>query len=115
MSEILRGYALPVRGDHGAVHWARVLENGLRVADAIGADREVVALFALFHDFRRVNECRDDGHGERGGEFARSLRGEFDPSGRGSIRTPVRGMPVTHGRVHHRRSDSARLLGRGSV
>jgi hypothetical protein len=24
-------------------------------------------------------------------------------------------MPVTHGRVHHRRSDSARLLGRGSV
>ena len=77
MSEILRGYALPVRGDHGVVHWARVLENGLRVADAIGADREVVALFALFHDSRRVNECRDDGHGERGGEFARSLRGSL--------------------------------------
>lgn len=25
----------------------------------------------------RVNECRDDGHGERGGEFARSLRGSL--------------------------------------
>jgi hypothetical protein len=58
MSEILRGYALPVRGDHGAVHWARVLENGLRVADAIGADREVVALFALFHDSRHAGYTR---------------------------------------------------------
>jgi uncharacterized protein len=75
MSEILRGYALPVRGDHGVVHWARVLENGLRIADSIGADREVVTLFALFHDSRRVNEYCDDGHGARGGDFARSLRG----------------------------------------
>jgi len=75
VAEILRTYALPVRCDHGVVHWARVLENGLRVASAIGADREVVALFALFHDSRRINERRDDGHGLRGGEFARSLRG----------------------------------------
>ncbi len=75
MQEILAGYALPVHGYHGVVHWARVLENGLRIADANGADREVVTLFALFHDSRRVNEHRDHGHGERGGEFARSLRG----------------------------------------
>jgi len=74
-AEILSGYALPARCDHGVVHWARVLENGLRVADGNGADREVVALFALFHDSRRINEHRDDGHGLRGGEFARSLRG----------------------------------------
>ena len=74
MAEILRGYALPVRCDHGVVHWARVLENGFRVAETNGADREVVALFALFHDSRRVNEFRDDGHGLRAGEFARSLR-----------------------------------------
>ena len=40
-----------------------------------GADREVVALFALFHDSRRLNQFRDDGHGLRAGEFARSLRG----------------------------------------
>jgi uncharacterized protein len=77
MTEILRGYALSPWGDHGVVHWARVLENGLRVADATGADREVVTLFALFHDSRRVNECTDDGHGLRGGEFARSLRGSL--------------------------------------
>jgi uncharacterized protein len=73
--EILRGYALPERCAHGVVHWARVLENGLRVAEANGADQEVVSLFAVFHDSRRVNQYRDDGHGLRGAEFARSLRG----------------------------------------
>ena len=77
MQVILDGYILPVRGDHGVVHWARVLENGLRIAEANGADREVVTLFALFHDSRRVNEDQDDGHGLRGGELARSLRGEL--------------------------------------
>jgi uncharacterized protein len=77
MGVILRDYALPVRGAHGVVHWARVLENGLRVAEATGADREVVTLFALFHDSRRINEYTDDGHGLRGGEFARSLRGRL--------------------------------------
>ena len=75
MAEILRDYALPVRCDHGVTHWARVLENGLRVAGANGADREVVELFALFHDSRRVSEFVDDGHGLRAAEFARSLRG----------------------------------------
>lgn len=77
MKVILDGYVLPVRGSHGLIHWARVLENGLRVAEENGADPEVVALFALFHDSRRVNEYRDDGHGLRGGEFARSLRGSL--------------------------------------
>lgn len=75
MRAILRGYALPVRGYHGVVHWARVLENGLRIAELNGADQDVVTLFALFHDSRRVNEHRDNGHGLRGAELARSLRG----------------------------------------
>ena len=75
LQDILRGYALPLDGAHGVVHWARVIENGLRVAESNGADPDVVALFALFHDSRRVNQHRDDGHGQRGGELARSLRG----------------------------------------
>ena len=58
----------------------RVLENGLRIAEANGADREVVTLFALFHDSRRVNEDEDDGHGLRGAEFARSLRATWSTS-----------------------------------
>lgn len=75
LGRILEGYALPLRGFHGVAHWARVLENGLAIAEASGADPRVVTLFALFHDARRVNEERDDGHGRRGGELAWSLRG----------------------------------------
>jgi uncharacterized protein len=73
--EILEDYALPVRGDHGVVHWARVLKNGLRLAEATGASVEVVTLFALFHDSRRVNQSFDYGHGLRGAKYAMSLRG----------------------------------------
>lgn len=77
MSAILEGYALPPRGYHGVLHWARVAENGLRIAEDNGADLEVVKLFALFHDSRRINEQIDDGHGERGAELAASLRGSL--------------------------------------
>jgi uncharacterized protein len=75
IGEILKNYELPSRGAHGVVHWARVMENGLRLAETTGANIEVVTLFALFHDSRRVNEYHDDEHGLRGGKFARSLRG----------------------------------------
>ena len=75
--EVLPGYTPPVRGLHGVVHWARVLENGLRLAEITGADLEVVTLFALFHDARRRNEDHDPGHGQRGAELARSLRGSL--------------------------------------
>ena len=77
ITRILRGYTLPVRGIHGVSHWARVTENGLRVGEINGADRDVIALFALFHDSCRVNQSRDDGHGLRGAELAQSLRGEL--------------------------------------
>ena len=75
LKTILKGYALPLGGDHGVVHWARVYENGLKVAEQSGADTEVVKLFALFHDSRRINEYYDEGHGQRGGELALLLRG----------------------------------------
>lgn len=77
MAAILEGYRLPQRGHHGVVHWARVMENGLKIAETNGADTEVVTLFALFHDSRRENEQIDDGHGQRGGDFARTLRGSL--------------------------------------
>ena len=72
---ILEDYALPWQGTHGLSHWARVLENGLRLADGTGAVVEVVQLFAVFHDSRRINECTDYCHGQRGAELAASLRG----------------------------------------
>lgn len=75
VGEILKGYPLPVWGLHGVAHWARVLENGLRLARATGASAEIVTLFALFHDARRRSESRDEGHGLRGAELAQSMRG----------------------------------------
>lgn len=76
---ILDQYVLPLNGDHGVAHWARVLENGLRLAEMTGADVEIVTLFAVFHDSRRFNEGTDPEHGQRAADFARDLRGRaFD-------------------------------------
>ncbi len=75
IKEILLEYKLPWDGIHGLTHWARVMGNGLRLAELNGADKEITALFAIFHDCRRQNESRDDGHGKRGGDFAYTLRG----------------------------------------
>jgi uncharacterized protein len=60
---------------HGPDHWRRVERNGLLIAGRAGADVTVVRLFALFHDSRRENDHRDDGHGTRGAMLARELRG----------------------------------------
>ena len=76
---ILDDYALPWHGTHGVGHWARVLENGLRLAQGTDAKVEIVQLFAVFHDSRRINEWVDDGHGRRGADLAAQFRGKcFD-------------------------------------
>lgn len=72
-------YRLPWFGLHGVTHWARVYENGLRLAPLTGADEHILLLFALFHDSRRTNEGWDAGHGRRGAEFAATLRGDSIP------------------------------------
>jgi uncharacterized protein len=70
-------YMLPWFGLHGVSHWARVYENGLRLAPQTGADERILLLFALFHDARRTNEGWDQGHGRRGADFAASVRGSL--------------------------------------
>lgn len=45
LKAVLENYALPLDGHHGVGHWARVLENGLRLAEETGANIEVVQLF----------------------------------------------------------------------
>ncbi len=77
MEELLRGCALPPMGMHGLPHWARVLETGLRLGHKTGASPRVVELFAVFHDCCRLSEGRDRGHGRRGAERARALRGRL--------------------------------------
>lgn len=74
---VLSQYALSPTGIHGVAHWARVLENGRRIAAKTGANLRVIELFSLFHDSKRINDQRDDDHGPRGAEFAKSLRGSL--------------------------------------
>lgn len=74
---ILDEYILPWDGDHGIAHWARVLENGQRLAMETNASTAVVTLFAVLHDSKRVNEITDPNHGSRAADFARSIRGKF--------------------------------------
>ncbi len=71
---VLDGYALDPWGTHGLAHWARVQENGLRLAAETGADPVLVRLFAILHDSRRESEYRDPEHGRRGALLAASLR-----------------------------------------
>jgi uncharacterized protein len=71
---ILEEYVLPWDGDHGIAHWARVLENGLRLAQETGANVEVVQLFAILHDSQRLNEGFDPKHGPRAAAYALELR-----------------------------------------
>src|SRR5919112_5984122 len=101
LQAVLEEYALPWYGDHGVAHWARVLENGLRLAEETGADVEVVRLFAVLHDSRRVSQATDPDHGPRAAEFARSLRGHLfdlpDPEFR-LLRRACAGH--THERTH---------------
>jgi hypothetical protein len=64
-------------GIHGIRHWARVLENGRKLAEKTGAMIEVVELFALFHDSQRQNDGYDPGHGSRGARLAEKMRGNW--------------------------------------
>ena len=75
LQAILKRYTLPLDGYHGIAHWARVLENGVRLAEETGANVEVIQLFAVLHDSRRINEGTDPEHGPRAAEFAVRLRG----------------------------------------
>jgi len=70
-------YQLPWNGLHGPKHWARVMENGLKLTSLTGAQTEVVELFAVFHDACRINEDWDENHGSRGADLAGIFRGKY--------------------------------------
>jgi uncharacterized protein len=77
LTEILHQYPLPWNGIHGISHWARVLENGRRLAVLTGAKIEVVELFAVLHDSRRTNEGVDYIHGPQGAKYAAKIHDRF--------------------------------------
>ena len=76
---LVEGQCLNGDSIHGPLHLKCVERNGLLLAEKTGADVDVVRLFALFHDSRRENDDRDEGHAARGADYVASLRGrEFD-------------------------------------
>jgi uncharacterized protein len=74
---ILAQYVLPPEEIHGVAHWARVMENGMRIARTASANVEIVQLFSVLHDSKRENEGHDPDHGQRAADFAFSLWGNF--------------------------------------
>jgi len=63
-------------GIHGLSHWRQVERNGLMLAErnCLPADAVlIVRLFAALHDSQRVNDCTDDGHGQRAAVYARQV------------------------------------------
>jgi len=75
LSKIKAQYRLEWFGIHGVKHWARVYENGMKLADEQdGVNSRILPLFSVFHDACRRNENRDKGHGKRGAELVVKLR-----------------------------------------
>lgn len=71
---------------HGLDHWYRVWHNGEELAKASqGVDREVVAMFALFHDAMRYGDDDPD-HGERAWYLWDDVEGALMLGGRQAYR-----------------------------
>lgn len=69
--------------DHGINHWKNVAEIGLKIAETDSqVNKEVVFLFAAFHDTQRHNEFWDPMHGDRAAGAAEAIkslaRGTFE-------------------------------------
>jgi uncharacterized protein len=73
LDRIRSEFVLPLAGIHGEAHWARVCENGLRLAEQTGADPQVVVSFAYLHDVKRQDDGWDRAHGQRAAAFVRNL------------------------------------------
>ena len=66
-------YKLDHFGDHGFIHWMRVLFNGRLLASKTGANKKIVELFCLLHDTHRQDEWSDPEHGPRAADFVEKL------------------------------------------
>lgn len=73
INRALERFALGEDTFHGPAHWARVLENGMRLAPFTGGDPDVIALFAIFHDCCRHNEGTDIFHGPRAAKWVADM------------------------------------------
>lgn len=91
---IIAQLPLKPNGIHGIFHWARVFENGRRLAAETGARMDVIEYFALLHDSRRFHDGGDYQHGPRAAEFTAGLREDWidlDENGFSLLLEAIRG------------------------
>lgn len=77
IEDVLDNLVTEGNGIHGLLHWGRVYDNGIKIAEKTNANVTVVQLFAFYHDSRRFNDGTDVEHGLRGAEFAKLKRGDL--------------------------------------
>ena len=77
LAKIKHQYRLNWHGTHGVIHWSRVYENGMKLAEQDGVNTTVVQFFSIIHDSRRRNESTDKGHGGRGAQLALEMRDDI--------------------------------------
>ena len=70
---VSKQFSLSKLSDHGPDHWHRVEEVGLELAKETNADTEIISMFALLHDSRRIYDVIDPEHGKRSAEFVQHL------------------------------------------
>lgn len=63
--EVFKEFKLEATSAHGYHHSRRVFTIGMKLAESTGADKLIVAVFALVHDIGREDEIDDPLHGER--------------------------------------------------
>lgn len=59
---------------HGPAHWQRVEEHARAISHALGISPIVPVLFALVHDFKRIDDSSDPWHGPRAAQFVKANR-----------------------------------------
>jgi uncharacterized protein len=79
LRRVRREFGLDLDGIHGEAHWARVRENGLRLARETGADPLIAQFFAYLHDCQRRNDGFDREHGPRAAAFVETLGASLLP------------------------------------
>jgi uncharacterized protein len=85
ITEIAAQYQIHPEGAHGLGHWGRVLEIGLKLSENTKADRQIVTLFAIFHDACRWNDSFDPQHGPRAAVLVEQLLGSAGILDQGQI------------------------------
>ena len=73
VDDIRKTYRLDWNGIHGAAHWARVRNIGLKLAKVTGANLKVIEAFSVIHDSCRYSDGNDPDHGPRAAQYAYSI------------------------------------------